>query len=296
MGAAADGAGGAVRQPFGQQARLRVEKGRSRWSRRRGRAPLRRRREDNAPAPAVACPRRCPSARLWASCARAVPRRASCSARASRLVLGLRAPKGGEALLQSGQFSVPAAEGGAALFSSGVLEGGGVPGGRSFFSRLSSPSKAARLDSPARAFRPARQRGGIPAWRAASASAASERAAERPAGPARRSARGGASRPVRPRPSVCWSLSSSASASVRAAVAALSACSCPASRASRRAALLPATPARPPRRGQLVQNGFVGVPFGPAQAGEQLPDADALLLPLAGEGGVLACSRSWRRW
>ena len=27
MGAAADGAGGAVRQPFGQQARLRVEKG-----------------------------------------------------------------------------------------------------------------------------------------------------------------------------------------------------------------------------------------------------------------------------
>ena len=38
---------------------------------------------------------------------------------------------------------------------------------------------------------------------------------------------------------------------------------------------------------QRVQNGSIGVPLGPAQAGEQLPDADALLLPLAGEGGVL---------
>ena len=45
-------------------------------------------------------------------------------------VLGLRAPKGGEALLQSGQLSVQLPEGGAALFGSGVLEGGGVPGGR----------------------------------------------------------------------------------------------------------------------------------------------------------------------
>ena len=46
-------------------------------------------------------------------------------------------------------------------------------------------------------------------------------------------------------------------------------------------------PARLAEGGQLVQNGFVGVPLDPAQAGEQLPDADALLLPLAGEGGVL---------
>ena len=54
-------------------------------------------------------------------------------------ILGLRAPKGGEALLQSGQFSVQLPEGGAALFSSGVLEGGGVPGGRKLLFEVVQP-------------------------------------------------------------------------------------------------------------------------------------------------------------
>ena len=78
-------------------------------------------------------------------------------------VLGLRAPKGGEALLQSGQFSVQLPEGGAALFSSGVLEGGGVPGGRKLLFEAVQPVEGREVG-----FRPLElsgqrvQRGGIP--------------------------------------------------------------------------------------------------------------------------------------
>ena len=165
MGAAADGAGGAVRQTLGQQARLRVEKG-----------PLEVVAEGVG---ALLCAVGEKIALLGLPCGLppALPLgEALGQLREGRFppgqlfgpglkahLLGLRAPKGGEALLQSGQLSVQLPEGGAALFGSGVLEGGGVPGGRKLLFEAVQPVEGREVG-----FRPLElsgqrvQRGGIP--------------------------------------------------------------------------------------------------------------------------------------
>ena len=292
MGAAADGAGGAVRQTLGQQARLRVEKG-----------PLEVVAE-GVGALLCAVGEKIALLRLPCGLPPVLPLgEAPGQLREGRLppgqlfgpglkahLLGLRAPKGGEALLQSRQLSVQLPEGGAALFGSGVLEGGGVPGGRKLLFEAVQPVEGREVR-----FRPLElsgqrvQRGGI-------------------SGVAGRFGLGGVQNgPQSVLPGLrggqleaeLLGLFGPAQRLLELVQLCLS--PSPGGGGGAQRLLLPGQqgvqkgqhpfrrrlPARLAEGGQLVQNGSIGVPLGPAQAGEQLPDADALLLPLAGEGGVL---------